>query len=344
MFDYTGFQCKSCGKEFSSESDIVVCPECGTPYHRECYLKEGKCINTELHEKHISWKAEMQQKQESGEIVVCKSCRTQLRKDQLFCDHCGTPTEYFIKNNPSYRNNAGNAYDSAGNVPNGQDINESLYPYMINYTDPLCGFNPDEEYEEGLTTKDIGDFVNTSTHYYLPKFKLMKTGKFKISMNFPALIFPELYFANRKMPLLALGILLLKTIIDLPATAVALQTMFADERMLQMFNTAFPQFVELTGRFAEVNLNTTMFNVLYNVSSILNWVVIILFGTFGNYIYYRNVIRKASKIKKEAVSHEESISDNLRYSGGTSPLSMAVFLVLSFVIQTAAMFGVLILV
>ena len=44
MANYTG-KCFSCGEVFKDGDDIVVCPECGTPYHRECYLKEGKCIN-----------------------------------------------------------------------------------------------------------------------------------------------------------------------------------------------------------------------------------------------------------------------------------------------------------
>ena len=51
MANYTGKKCFSCGEVFKDGDDIVVCPECGTPYHRECYLKEGKCINDALHER-----------------------------------------------------------------------------------------------------------------------------------------------------------------------------------------------------------------------------------------------------------------------------------------------------
>ena len=35
MIDYTGIPCPVCHKEFTPEDDIVVCPECGAPYHRE---------------------------------------------------------------------------------------------------------------------------------------------------------------------------------------------------------------------------------------------------------------------------------------------------------------------
>ena len=30
-------------------SDIVVCPECGTPHHRKCYIENGKCANADKH-------------------------------------------------------------------------------------------------------------------------------------------------------------------------------------------------------------------------------------------------------------------------------------------------------
>ena len=32
MADYTGKKCIVCGGVFSENDDIVVCPECGTPY------------------------------------------------------------------------------------------------------------------------------------------------------------------------------------------------------------------------------------------------------------------------------------------------------------------------
>lgn len=29
--------------------DVVTCPDCGTPHHRECYQELGKCANKNLH-------------------------------------------------------------------------------------------------------------------------------------------------------------------------------------------------------------------------------------------------------------------------------------------------------
>ncbi len=35
MINFTGIKCPVCGKAFTDEDDIVVCPKCGAPYHRE---------------------------------------------------------------------------------------------------------------------------------------------------------------------------------------------------------------------------------------------------------------------------------------------------------------------
>ena len=97
LFDYTGCECKSCGKKFTSEDDIVVCPECGTPYHRECWKKEGKCINTELHESHRSWK---EANTAQSDAPVCKKCGNRFLSLQTMkripCPDCERDMDYEI--------------------------------------------------------------------------------------------------------------------------------------------------------------------------------------------------------------------------------------------------------
>ena len=40
--EFTEYKCPVCGEQFKKGDDIVVCPECGAPHHRECYEKEGR--------------------------------------------------------------------------------------------------------------------------------------------------------------------------------------------------------------------------------------------------------------------------------------------------------------
>lgn len=349
LFDYTGYECKSCGEKFTDGDDIVVCPDCGTPYHRECYNREGQCINTELHQKNVSWKSE--QAANDNELPSkCTRCGVNLRSDQLFCDNCGTPTEYFIKKKgvAIYRQSAkeNNDYSDLynGNNDDTERINQTIYPYLINFSDPLCGFNPNEEIEDGVTMQDMGDYVSTNTHYYLPKFKLMKTGKFKMSMNFSAFLFPEFYFANRKMPIVALIIMLVKTAIDLPQNALAFQTMLTDPKYAEYFNKSFPEMInwlsslltqypllaQKVEHFKSINFNTESFNNLYNFSAVLSTLLMIFCTGFSTYIYYRLSVSKIAKIKRKSNENSANLSERLKSSGGTSPITLAVFIGLSF--------------
>lgn len=38
--EFTEYKCPVCDKQFKKGDDIVVCPECGAPHHRECYEKK----------------------------------------------------------------------------------------------------------------------------------------------------------------------------------------------------------------------------------------------------------------------------------------------------------------
>ena len=49
MFLYENEICPVCEKPFQEGDDVVTCPDCGTPHHRECYDKLGRCENQNLH-------------------------------------------------------------------------------------------------------------------------------------------------------------------------------------------------------------------------------------------------------------------------------------------------------
>ncbi|MCM1578782.1 MAG: DUF2628 domain-containing protein, partial [Ruminococcus sp.] len=220
----------------------------------------------------------------------------------------------------------------------GQQFTEDMNPYLINFSDPLCGFNPDEEYEEGVTTRDLGDFVGSNTHYYLPKFKLMKMGHLKMSFNFTALLFPEFYFANRKMPAAAILALVIRTLLGLPSTAVALQTYLKDRNFYQMFVTCFPALTEQFRRFAEINLDTGAFNAVYNLTSIVSGFFAVGLGLFANYLYYRHAVKKSAEIKR---LFPQSSAELLREKGGTSILMTLVFMGLYVLSGAVSMYGTL---
>ena len=46
---YSNQKCPVCNNQFAEDDDVVVCPECGTPHHRECYIQNGECANADKH-------------------------------------------------------------------------------------------------------------------------------------------------------------------------------------------------------------------------------------------------------------------------------------------------------
>ena len=56
MPKYYGCPCEGCGKPLTLQDDIVVCPDCGAPYHRVCYEKLSQCIHRPAHAAGYEWK------------------------------------------------------------------------------------------------------------------------------------------------------------------------------------------------------------------------------------------------------------------------------------------------
>ncbi len=55
MHRYAFDNCPVCALSFKEDDDIVVCPVCGTPHHRECYMTSGVCANESRHDEGFSF-------------------------------------------------------------------------------------------------------------------------------------------------------------------------------------------------------------------------------------------------------------------------------------------------
>ena len=316
MAEYIGTRCIVCSEKFSSEDDVVVCPECGTPYHRDCYNKEGKCVNEVLHKTGGSWKPAYDIGSDGSEnqAVVCRHCGNVNPPLTLFCCRCGMPSE-----------NIRNENDMAKQIYMGADINENadaynqnmngsvnLNPYLINFSDPLCGFNPDEEMDENVKMADLGDFVGSNTHYYLPIFKHMKETEHFLSWNFCAMLFPELYFAYRKMPLIALAAWIIRIISQIPQTIV----------MLSQINGLGA----LSEAVSSIDVTSGAFRGVIMIGYAIFYSLMFVLGFNANKFYFRSAVKKIKKAK--AVSDGMDVRGQIVRKGGTSALLLVLFIVL----------------
>lgn len=97
---YSNYKCDGCNEVFTADDDIVVCPICATPQHRECYDKNGGCINSHLHSEDFEWKGEKVSVQiasaepdekpvEVEKDLICPNCHYANPHGSTSCHKCG---------------------------------------------------------------------------------------------------------------------------------------------------------------------------------------------------------------------------------------------------------------
>ena len=88
MADYKGNTCPVCKQKFKEADDIVVCPDCGTPYHRECWKKVGVCVHQADHAAGFEWTPDNVISDRPDDIF-CPNCGTHNPLGAKYCNHCG---------------------------------------------------------------------------------------------------------------------------------------------------------------------------------------------------------------------------------------------------------------
>lgn len=173
-----GRKCVVCSAYLFEDDDVVICPECGAPHHRDCWGLVGKCKLGEFHGTENQYKyepeeeeAEEETKTEEKASFICRGCGAELPSDSNFCPYCNMPV-----------------HEDAPNIQ---------FAAPVSYR-----FDPNEELEDGVTVGEAAKVVAVNGFRYIPKFKEFKKGK-KTSWNWSAFIWPYGWYAFRKMYLLA---------------------------------------------------------------------------------------------------------------------------------------------
>lgn len=170
MARYIGEKCPVCGGIFTEEDDIVVCPQCGAPHHRDCWFKTGKCAFSENHGA-FEWKPENDFRENNGfnpkdtPGEICLNCGANNPPNTLFCPSCGAP--------------------------------RNVRPDEAQNANPFVRFNkPFEGVEiDGVGAEDLAEFIGGSSYSYIDKFKTKRHNGF----NWGAFLFGPWWFFYRKM-------------------------------------------------------------------------------------------------------------------------------------------------
>lgn len=178
---YTNQICDGCGKPFEEDDDIVVCPECATPQHRECYNKNSACVNEHKHGEDYSWQGEVTNTpaipdtEEKVKKIPCPNCGYENPEGSEYCKQCSMKftvfgfnlvdaaakeqekeeaekTETFTPAAPEYKapftlgEGEGFDFDSQEETPPVQtEPADELQQKMIDAVATVSGFSPDGE-------------------------------------------------------------------------------------------------------------------------------------------------------------------------------------------------------
>lgn len=224
---YENNHCPACGKAFTAQDDIVVCPECGTPHHRGCWHALGACANSALHGDY-TWQPEFAAQDEPANDNVrtqpCPRCGRPCDSDALTCPHCGQQLGM-----------RGERDEFA--------FNSDVFLRGIK-TDPSADLG-------GITVRDASMLVQYRVPDYVRKFG--RTGK--TGWNWAAFFFSPFWFFYRKIykaGALFLGILMVCSVfLSIPVGRMQDHAMEVVTKYITIDENSTPE--QITSQLASLN-------------------------------------------------------------------------------------------
>lgn len=283
-----GVSCVRCHAYLFPEDDIVYCPVCGAPHHRECYNQLGHCALEEFHGTDRQYDkvkareaeqnaAEMPNTGENAEgLITCQMCHEKYDFALNTCPKCGAPN--IAKAGGSFVN-----FDFLGGVPADYDIGD------------------------GITADEAKRFVAANTPRYIPKFAVLNA-KNKLSWNWLAFLFPCGWMLSRKMyknGIVAGLLTAISALFYLPfMNAVNNLGFSANETQAQLMQNIYEHLPEMGTAVLAAML----------VGFILNIAVRLLSALFGDYLYKQYAISSIKTIRAES----EDMDYDYRKKGGVN--------------------------
>ena len=283
--DLRNQKCAVCSAYLFDEDDVVYCPVCGAPHHRDCYNSLGKCGMEELHGTENQYrreepaeapKAQEKNEPEQNTANLCVNCGNPLDRGSRYCNNCGAPAGL--------------------NLP----------PFMFQQLEQSRVIKENSAIAEGVTVKDAAQVVKNNTIRYIPKFtKLTDTNK--KSWNWAAFLLPHGWFAYRKMykeSIIAGLLSIITVVLNFPLSLAILALPTADSSIRN-----YVQLAEYYAQFANEIGFLPLF--LSFMGLVLGFAIRIVCGIYGDYIYKQRVVLSTSLIKEA----EDKEAAEQKYTG-----------------------------
>lgn len=312
MYHFEGYECPVCNKKLMSGDDVVVCPDCGAAYHRECYKAQGACSFADRHGTGFEYKPQ-------AAALSCPGCGAACAPGSRFCTQCGRPLNAAPAEPQQPRHDAA-SYNGGYDTGNRYEKETEAVPFNIFLAD-------DEEYNrfmlkqmslprefDGISVEDWVTYIGPNAPSYLRQFAQQDKRKNKLGFILSAALFAPYFFCYRKM--WGLGILAFITNFLLNAPAALF---YADH-----YGWAVP-----------FSYNAAGLEDIAWICSVLWIVVNALWGFFAAWLYRRHAARLMHRWKTECPT-EESFQTRLRIKGGISKRFMHVltFLIVFYLVSS----------
>ena len=309
--EFTQYSCPVCGERFKNGDDVVVCPDCGAPHHRECYEKIENCFFADKHREGFNFESsgsgEDSGSDEAAEgVIKCPRCQAENDRTAFYCKTCGFPFNSEDRTNGDGPDRTDQQTNRAQGMPFGfGTAGNPMY-------DPLAGLKSDDEIADNVKVGEAAKFIGQSTPYYLPMFSRLKQYG-SARFNFSAFFLSGAFFIYRKMYVLGIILSLLMIGITVGSTCITMaNTWMYDMSYTDLLNGLTSNslgFEKTAAVFASAGLN------------LLRVGIMVFSGLFANKLYYRHCTKQINRIKSE---HKEGdLNKTLESKGGVN-LAMAI--------------------
>ncbi len=303
MLDYTEYTCPVCHRPFGAQDDVVVCPHCGAPHHRQCWQDAGQCAFADTHGTAEQWRPAV--RRGDDDAVVCGNCGFVNPREAEICGKCGHTLEEELPPSPAEQQppvDAGVFYSEFS---------------------PYIGIAPDSMMY-GEKAMDIATYLGPRSGFYLSRFHFMRMSKTKKSWNWAAALFPATWLLYRKMYkafAVALGILLLMAIPYLPY-------------ILSVIGQTTPSTIQealISGVLPEPPFWLYMYS---RILFVLTFFLRALWACAANHVYQTHVLKDIRRIRTECTD-PLCYRFTLSRCGGTNPLAVILFCALCILLLAA---------
>lgn len=292
--DLKKYNCPVCNNQFNENDDVVVCPECGTPHHRECYKNNGGCFNENAHGTN-----------ESVEFTFKNTT-----PNEEISDNVNNDVEKNLNDNETVKKILEEIPDIIKMSPAQNALIEGKHAYLYELA------------------------IGKNKEYYIPRFMLMNNLKKGISWNFFAFLTPLAWTLYRKMykfsaVILAIYILIFgltgfyivsnEEFMDLNAACMQEDPNYMSNIMIYNSGSGDVTLTVKQQELMEVMNNLTVPLYVSIASSVLPFVLRFYLGLFANKKYMQKIKKNIEKAEQKGLQGD-NLKKYLYKKYGTLPL------------------------